>query len=277
MPGKRIPLSELPPSARRLREARDELKMSSQKFGELLMTSDSHVRGLESGHSHCAQSFIDTCKVAAEKATEEPKASVLRKLVKDLQAIRDEESAQIALGMGNEGGKIHRRQRVGPSALALAGKWVAAWQTLRNHEQAVVLETVEIEESRQRRFKMKNLGDSRWVELELADEEEDEPRHFRWLASCQISVEHWISGHFDSLSRRARVSGSFRLKLDNFPDVMVGNWMGVSADSERTYAILVLAKTEKLALKRFDAERETSPFLPFAPGHPLLMTSTHTG
>jgi hypothetical protein len=248
--------------------------MSSQKFGELLMTSDSHVRGLESGGS-CAQSFIDTCAEAAKQATEEPQASVVKKLVEDLQAIRDEESARIELGMGSEA-KIRKRRSVGPDTLALAGEWSAIWQTLRNREQAVVLETVEIEASRQRRFKMKNVGDSRWLELELADEE-DEPRHFRWLASCQINVEHWISGHFDSISRRARVAGSFRLKLDNFPEVMVGNWMGVSADSERTYAILVLARSEKLARKRFAVERETSPCLPFAPDHPLLTTSTQTG
>ncbi len=272
MPRQRIPLNELPPAARCLREACEKLKITSPKFAKLLTTSYSHIRGLESGSANCAQSFIDTCAAAAEQITEESQAAVVRQLVKDLQAIRDEESTRIELGMGSEA-KIRPRRRVGPDALALAGEWYAIWQTLRNCEQAVVLERVEIEASRQRRFKMKNVGDSRWLELELTDEEEDEPRHFRWLASCQLNMEQWISGHFDSLSRRARVAGSFRLKLDNFPEVMVGNWMGVSADSERTYAILVLARNEKLALKRFNAERETSPCLPFAPDHPLLTTS----
>lgn len=248
-----------------IRDARDELQMTGQEFADLGRYSADHIRGLETQGKRCSQTFIDTYRSVAETVKREEVKAVLTDMVTELQKIRDCETAAIDRRRGVEG-KRRKRARIGADARPLGGQWTGIWQTSRENKHAAVIETVTIQAPKPRQLEMMNLSDSRWLDLPGGSDNgaAPEPRHFRWKARCEINIENWIWGRFESLSS-VRAAGLVWLKVDNFQEVIAGNWMGISADSEQTYGILVLHRSEELALRRFEVERNAHPGLPVTP------------
>ena len=230
----------------------------------ILHLAASTIRGKETSGKSCGKPLIKRCTEAAEGAAE-PTRSTLLELAGSLAEILEEESAQIDPLRGNE--KKIQGQRGTRDVSDLAGKWSAIWQTSRNRSEAVVLESVELTPTKSGKvqFGVRNLHDaSSWLELEGYGQDET-PGHFLWEAACRMSPDLWVAGDFHSQREGPRVNGQIRLKLGNFRDTMVGAWMGISADSEQTYGLLVMGRDERLATERFTLEREKSPALPIIP------------
>ena len=219
------------------------------------------MRKLETGHAQCSQAFIDACRTAAAAATENLDAGVLGKLAESLQQIRDRDSARIDIHRGVE--RTLPLSHIGWSDVdEIAGEWTAIWQTSYQMNEAVLRETVEIKpaSSGWGRFAIANHHDATWLETYPIEEE---PDHFQWIGDGSF-VQSWVSGRFASVSTRARVAGAFHLKLHNFGKALTGRWIGVSHDSEVTAALLIMARTEKTAVARFQAERDRVEIPPMA-------------
>lgn len=260
---------KMPPAGRRVRGARDLLGMSEEEFAKALDYGKTTIRGYETQESQessvLGTNFIAACRRRAEEAAdEEEERKIFGELAADLQAMANKRINKL------KGTEQKIEMGVRSDARPLSGVWSAIWQTLRDGSAAVLVETVEISVLRPGpNFEMSNRDDSRWLELFGADAETvvEQPGHFHWSAACMVGkadADAWIGGDFASLSN-IRVEGQIRVKLDNFYESMIGNWMGVSVDSERTYGLLIIARTELQAKKIFTYERDLNPALPYAP------------
>ena len=240
--------------------------MSDRELAELLHYRPSHIRGIETGQSSpCAKTFIASLKKAIDGSDSESQRTILQDLVNDLE-ILCAEADKIDPRRGTERKLNTPRHR---TADVLLGDWTAVWQTSREGREAVVVESVEVSMRKPGRdFQMSNTDDSRWLDADTVFDGSSGVSgsgHFQWQAFCHMRlVDQWIIGDFLSIAD-VHVDGVLRVRLDNFPEVMVGNWLGVSADSQRTYGLLVCARTEVKALARFAMEQERHPELPHAP------------
>lgn len=257
------PMEDLDPPGRQIREARkNELNLSAEAFGRLLNYDGSHIRNVELGKTGYG-GLAKRCEQVAITCEVESTARVLNDLAKFLRSFRADATKAIDPRRGTE-----RKQEQGRTVEALVGEWRAIWQTCRNGEEAWVGETVVVTVlGNGRGLRMENREDSRWLKAGEAEyvEEPGKPNHLlRWSAACRMTKDgRWVNGEFTSLAE-AKVDGLFRLRVDNFPEVMVGDWLGESWDSERTHGLLVLARDGERAETRFAQERGKVLCFPFS-------------
>lgn len=255
------PAEDLAPPGRQIREAREKLKLSTDAFGQLLSYDGSHIRGVELGKTGYGR-VAQRCGQVAQTCDSESTAKALSDLAEFLHAFKaDVDSKTIDTRRGTE-----RKQNQGRAADHLVGDWCAIWQTCRNGDEVLVAETVVVTASGNGRLiKMANCVDSRRLKMEQSGgfENPGTPNHLlEWTAGCRITKDgRWISGEFSSRSI-AKIEGLFRLRLDNFPEAMVGDWLGDSWDSERTHGLLVMARSKALAEMKLTNERGRASGLP---------------
>lgn len=259
------PAKDLAPPGRQIREARKkELGLSSDAFAQLIGYEGSHIRNVERG-ANGYKGIREACERTAALCEDAHTKKVLDDLVAFLRAYKPDPSKVIDPRRGTV-----RKQDQERAADHLAGQWSAIWQHLRNGEEILVAETVQVTASGNGRgLTIANGTDSSWLKSEPSKnvEEPGGPVHFlHWSATCRITKNgRWVNGDFRSLSAANNVDGMFRLRLGGFSEVIVGDWVGGSWDSERTHGLLVFGRTLDLAEKRFVNERRKFPDLPCHP------------
>ena len=267
--GNRKSDDQLRPQSVLVRDTVEKLGLSVKEFSDRLHYGYSTIRGYVSDNGNpCSTNFALALRTAIDESKDKEEKEILEELVAGLDGLCAK-SKKIDKQRGLERRGNTSRHR---SADVLVGPWTAVWQTSRDGREAILVESVDITKRKRgnHNFLMANRDDSRWLKTAASSDPADKQReasgsgHFQWQAAGHVRSDQWIIGNFSSIANVA-ADGVFRVKLGNFPDLMAGNWMGVSVDSERTYGLLICGREEDKALERFFLEQAGHPALPHVP------------